>query len=470
MNFNIELLSNQNYDSGRLTFKNDSVIYKSDPPDTSEKKRHFDKALAKVNKYLEENPLLQLDLPTIIALRRLADRIKPVRGMNENWKSINQWVLRAEWSQGIASEERPDDQPQTCFLKPSEPLKENCERVHLFGHTFPYRRSLLEQISSTAPDFNVICQGQTFKFSREVLTRESEFFRSSQPFIEKSQLQLIDFDPKAVAMIFLYKFGGFPLPTMDLDLTWEYFDLAQYLQFKPLEEEMANQYLRRYLERSYDVLKPFDPEIGVRLQKFITRLNFSHFECLDGYRLKMLKDLKLTNLDVSHNLSLRKDGFALIGQMTSLVDLNVGYSPMLGDEGVKHLSLLTNLTQLDLSAARQVDHNETFESLRGLTKLESLKLNDSQAVAAQCLTCLHPLPLRNLELQGSTTDFSQLTGLTRLTRLDYSNHINLDIDELRKVAKPFPELKCLVLKNCQFKDPEAIRQLESEYSSLKVSV
>lgn len=356
-------------------------------------------------------------------------------------------------------------------IKPGESFG-TAEFVHIEGHTFAYPAALLAGVPIAPPNFDIKCEGRTFHFSREVAAKISGLIAPTLQFKDKNTLEIQERNASDIAFLFAMTLSKKSFSELDEETTWHYFELAQYLRLDTAEDALARRYVHMRLNRfniSCDTTL-IDPDKVDRLSAIMAALDLSHLACLNHEFLGTIRNWPFVrHLDVHANNHLAEQGIQVIGGMTSLVSLNISDLPFLGDRALQHLSGLVRLRSLDMSGARCILESRSINILTHLTNLTDLKLNNSQAATTECLTGLQRLPLVNLELQACSVRFTQLCGLSLLSRLDYSGHSNLGKERLNEVANTFTALKELVLNDCEFKEPQVLQTfIQERQGKLKV--
>lgn len=428
-------------------------------------KKEAEREEKRIVQLLECNKALLAYPETIACVQKILQKIKPVTSANtlHNVAQIAQWALGNSQSKPVSSQEVTYCAPGTTI----GPTK----YVHILGHSFAYPVSLLTDVPLAPPDYTVRCEGVDFHFSKKILEKISGFVKAADQFKEKELLSIQEKRASDIALLFDIALTQRPLQDLDREFIWTLFDLAQYLQLPDASESLASQYVRSSLGRSiaHDGPPPIDSEKASRLRSVLKKLDLAKLPYLDYVGLQAIKDWPITELDVSQNPHLDHKATAVLRQMTTLQKLNISSVPSFDDKSMQHIAALTELTSLDISGARSITEESAVNGLSKLTKLTSLKLNDSKVVTTRCMRAISSLPLKNLELRGCAVQFSDLVGLSTLTRLDYSNHVNLKNERLEEIARTFPLLQELILKNCQFSEPQALPNFQEVHRThLKV--
>ncbi len=200
-------------------------------------------------------------------------------------------------------------------------------------------------------------------------------------------------------------------------------------------------------EPNTDSLLPLDSAIVRRLNE-LPALEAVSFNPVPKPWLAALPALtRIKSLSLQRADNLGDEALKAIGTMTNLTQLRIE-SDRITDTGLKHLSRLTGLTGLFLSDARNV-HGSGLKDLSALTKLQALSLSNSGLDDAGLAEVARFANLQDLNLSQtwiSPKGLAPLAGLANLKQLDLRSCRRIDDSAIGELAKS-KHLRSLNLEN-----------------------
>lgn len=162
----------------------------------------------------------------------------------------------------------------------------------------------------------------------------------------------------------------------------------------------------------------------------------------------------LTALTQLKKLNVRNTGIEDISFLTTFKGLE--YLNLYGNTGIRSLSPIRDLGDLETLILAQVPTGGDLDFLRDLTRLRYLNLRSSGATDLEDLTNLTRLEYLNLH---SNTGIETIQPLADLTRLETLILANVFVGDEIEIVRHFPRLRVLNVRSAGLKDLEVIGAL-----------